>query len=107
MPTTVDNWIIVQFPPQAIGEGVYNERSYPPPKSTLDSPPMLSVLSGPSQLAFYDPQGCRRSRFTTMTVDDLLDWSTWTLLVPPVAVMDKLVDGKPPLPSFPAGNTHD
>ena len=104
VPTTVDNWIIVQFPPQAIGEAVYNEKSYPPPKNTLNSPPTLSVLSGPSQLAFTIRKGVTIP-LPTMTVDDLLDWSTWTLLVPPVAVMDNLVAGKPPLPSFPAGNT--
>jgi hypothetical protein len=104
VPTTADNWVIVQFPPQAIGEGVYNERTYPPPKSSLDSPPVLSVLSGPSQLAFTIPKGVTVP-FTTMTVEDLLDWSRWTLLVPPVAEMNKLVNGKPPLPSFPPGNS--
>jgi hypothetical protein len=104
VPTTVDNWIIVQFPPQAIGEGVYNEKVYPPPKGTLDSPPVQSVLAGPSQLAFSIRKGLTVP-LTTMTVEDLLDWSTWTLLVPPVAIMNELVDGKPPLPSFPKGNT--
>lgn len=104
VPTTTRNWVIVQFPPQAIGEGVYNERVYPPPKASLDSPPVLSVLSGPSQLAFSIRKGVTVP-FSTMTVNDLLDWSEWTLLVPPVAVLNNRVNGKPPLPSFPPSNS--
>ncbi len=80
------SFITVQFPPQAIGEAAY---SYTPGTSStpnpwlVDPPPVLSVMSGPSRLCFTTPSPVRFS--SPMAVTDLLDWSSWTLLVPKVA----------------------
>jgi len=99
VPTIGAPLIFVQFPPQAIGEAVYPEKTDPPPAGTLDSPPVLSVISGPSFLVFSFPAHSTIP-LKTMTFDDILDWSAWTLLVDDVAI----VNHKPPLPSFPSGD---
>jgi hypothetical protein len=75
--------IVVQFPPQAIAEGVYPWMPSVVPLE-VDPPPILSDLSGPSRLVFSLPLGASIP-LPTMTVADLLDWSGWALLVPPVA----------------------
>jgi hypothetical protein len=83
---TPDNWIgvVVQLPPQAIGEADYDS----PQKSPLppfDPTPVLSQVSGPSRLAFtFSPDD--RIPLPTMTVADLIDWSRWELHVPSAAV---------------------
>jgi hypothetical protein len=84
--TTATNTLVVRFPPQAIGEGSYAELNpFPGPTGLLfDPPPILSEVSGPSQLAFRFPLG-HGIPLPTMTAADLLDWSGWTLEVPPVA----------------------
>jgi hypothetical protein len=84
VPKSASNVITVGFPPQAIGEAAY---SYTASKSgsaapwNVDPPPVPSVMSGPSLLCFTLDTG-GSVPFTTMTAADLLDWSSWTLLVP-------------------------
>ncbi|HEV8064570.1 MAG TPA: hypothetical protein VGP46_07050 [Acidimicrobiales bacterium] len=98
VPVSADNLIVVTFPPQAIGEGVY-----PLPPGKFDPPPVLSVLADSSWLSFSIP-ATATIPLPTMTVEDVLDWSKWTLLVPTVANMGEKVDGKIPLPSLPEEN---
>jgi hypothetical protein len=77
------SWIgvVAQLPPQAIGEADYgaNHASY-----AFDLPPVLSQVSGPTTLAFNFTTG-GRIELPTMTVADLLDWSTWEINVQPAA----------------------
>jgi hypothetical protein len=82
---TPDNWIgvVVQLPPQAIGEADYDALQTPP----FDPTPVLSQFSGPSRLAFTFTTG-DRIPLPTMTVADLIDWSGWQLKVPPAAVTE-------------------
>lgn len=105
VPLASDSEIVVQFPPQAIGEAAY---PYVASGAEFDPPPVLSVLSGPSQLVFNLPDGATVP-LTTMTVDDLLDWSTWTLVVPAVATIAQPVVGTSvppiPIPMSPSGTT--
>ncbi|MGO9196098.1 MAG: hypothetical protein ACLQK4_03085 [Acidimicrobiales bacterium] len=91
-----ENLIYVFFPPQAIGEGAY---PYPPKLKgpEFDAPPILSVLSGYSYLVFTVESG-QTIPLPTMTVDDLLDWSAWTLLVQDTANV-----GSRSAPSYPSG----
>ncbi len=81
---TDENWIgvVVQLPPQAIGEGDYDS----PSTSSIpfDPNPVLSQVAGPSRLAFTFTTG-DTIPLPTMTVADLLDWSGWNLNVPPTA----------------------
>jgi hypothetical protein len=70
------NVIVVQFPPQAIGEAAY---SYATGDWHVEPPPVLSAMSGPSRLCFTTATAIA---FTTQTVTDVLDWRDWTLLVP-------------------------
>ena len=84
--TKAQNTLVVRFPPQAIGEGAYAQLN-PDPGTTgllFDPPPILSEVSGASQLAFRFPEG-QGVPLPTMTAADLLDWSSWQLEVPPVA----------------------
>ena len=97
-PTRSTSTVVVQFPPQSIGEAAYlsdanghGTPSIPEDGSTspntgldYDPPPVLSVMSGPSRLAFAFPPG------TSIPLNrgdeqDLLDWSDWTLIVPETA----------------------
>lgn len=83
-PTGSANVIVVQFPPQSIGEAAYN---YEGPSSRywyVDPPPVLSAVSGPSRLCFTLSMESS-VEFSTMTAADLLDWNGWQLLVPTAA----------------------
>jgi hypothetical protein len=95
-PTTLSNVIVVQFPPQALGEGVYfweaNGVVLP-----VDPPPILSDLSGPSRLCFTLAGG-QGIPLPTMTVADLLDWTGWSMTVPAAAQFTGLDHGHPPVP---------
>jgi len=76
MATEDGSIVVVRFPPQAISEGAYvSSTSWP-----VDPPPVLSLMSGPSQLAFTFQEGS--TIWLPGSVTDLLDWSDWTLLVP-------------------------
>ena len=100
-PTSTENVLVIQFPPQAIAEGVYSWASGDLP---VDPPPILSDLSGPSRLCFNLPAG-RAISLPTMTVADLLDWSGWNLLVPAVAKVhgpSLLLERRGPPPPVPA-----
>jgi hypothetical protein len=100
IPTSTDNVIVVQFPPQAIAEGVYKWNSNNLP---VDPPPILSDLSGTSRLCFSLPSG-QAIPLPTMTAADLLDWSGWNLLVPAVAQVhgpSLLLDRRGPPPPVP------
>lgn len=77
------NAIVVQFPPQAIGEAAYFNDTTSGPLPT-DPAPVLSVMSGPSRLSFSVPEG-HKIPLRTMTAADLLDWTDWTLNVAPGA----------------------
>jgi len=83
--STTSEWVgvIVQLPPQAIGEGVYPYQTSP--YLTYDPTPIVSQTSGPSRLAFSFGAGARIP-LPTMTVADLLDWSGWSLSVQPTAI---------------------
>jgi len=83
---TSDNWIgvVVQLPPQAIGEADYDWPQKLSPLS-FDPTPVLSQVSGPSRLAFTFTTG-DSIPLPTMTVADLIDWSKWQLNVPSAAV---------------------
>lgn len=85
-----DNLILVQFPPQAIGEAAYWNATTSGPLPA-DPAPALSVLSGPSRLSFSIPGG-EKIPFPTMTAADLLDWGQWTLNVPTGALTDSHID---------------
>jgi hypothetical protein len=83
------NVIVVQFPPQAIGEAAYPLTK---PDWSVDPPPVLSAMSGPSRLCFRTGEPIA---FATQTVVDLLDWSAWTLLVPgPAHINGKVGHGE-------------
>jgi hypothetical protein len=87
-PTRANNVLLIRFPPQSIAEGVYwnpAPQSPPnPPNPTglqFDPPPILSAVSGPSQLSFTFPTNSYIP-LPTMTAADLLNWSGWALNVP-------------------------
>jgi len=94
--------IVVKFPPQAIGEAAY---SYAPPPDTwsVDPPPVLSLVSGQSQLCFTTSEKIVFSNPPVVT--DLLDWSAWTLLVPAVAEVTVPAPTSRPAPSGPLAGT--
>jgi hypothetical protein len=89
------SFVTVQFPPQAIGEAAY---PFTPPGDPftpggdwyVDPPPVLSAMSGPSRLCFSTVTDVTFSR--PMSVTDLLDWSSWTLLVPDLKAGDPAGD---------------
>jgi hypothetical protein len=89
VPAGSSNVIIVQLPPQAIGEAIYHYAAdgHEPPWY-VDPPPVMSAVSGPSRLCFTLDTG-QQVDFPTMTAADLLDWSSWTLLVPAVAQVNE------------------
>jgi hypothetical protein len=108
LPTTDTSNVIVRFPPQAIVEGQYFYSDAPPggppnPNNPtglpVDPPPILSAMSGPSQISFSFSQ----TRGDTIPLptggfDDLLDWSNWPLSVPLNA---QITDVPPTLYAFP------
>jgi hypothetical protein len=108
VPTTSSGTIVVQFPPQAVAEGAYPWPAAPAAPLPVDPPPILSDLSGPSRLVFSLPSGSSIP-LPTMTVADLLDWSGWALVVPPVAQVNgptKLIShAEAGLDQPPAGGT--
>ncbi|HTW98225.1 MAG TPA: hypothetical protein VMD59_05570 [Acidimicrobiales bacterium] len=86
VPSTSDNTVVVQFPPQAVAEGEYYWVPQPNGDNDLpvDPPPILSDVAGPSWLCF-NLASDQSIPLTTMTAADLLDWSDWTLVVPVAA----------------------
>lgn len=107
--------LIVRFPPQAIAEGVYlfsDAAPGEPPASNnptglpFDPPPILSALSGPSQLAFvFDASTGDGIELATGTEADLLDWTGWKLSVPANAV-NTVVPSGPLAYAFPEPPTN-
>jgi hypothetical protein len=91
--------VIVRFPPQHIGEGVYPASNFNTgPNSTsaptylfCDPSPIMSGLSGPTQLSFSfpsfdsEPLEGNIPLSDPMQYADLLDWTGWQLNVPTVA----------------------
>ena len=104
-PTNSGNVVLVQFAPQAVGEGIYFWDGDDLP---VDPPPVLSDLSGPSRLCFNLTMS-QTIPLPTMTVADLLDWTGWSLVVPPVAQVngptsilgDSASGGPIPVPAAP------
>ncbi|MDQ4132890.1 MAG: hypothetical protein M3179_06690 [Actinomycetota bacterium] len=93
--------IIVRFPPQAIGEAVYHDTK--DGKLCVDPAPILSDVSDRSQLVFGLPAD-DSIPLPTMSVADLLDWSTWRLEVTFVAQDEHIKRSDPffrPVPSKP------
>ena len=82
--TKAGSAVVVRFPPQATAEAAYLDPPTGPTGLATDPSPVLSGLSGSSQLAFSFDAG-DTIPLTTGTAKDLLDWSGWTLAVPPVA----------------------
>jgi hypothetical protein len=80
IPTAPDNHVIVRFPPQAIAEGVYWEVANPATQEFCDPSPILSAMSGQSQLSFQFGT-TDWIALPNMTPDDLLNWSGWPLQV--------------------------
>jgi hypothetical protein len=78
-PTSDKNLIIVQFPPQAIGEAVYPS-SNAGQDLLCDPAPILSRVSGRSRLSFTLPKTAQIP-LPTMSPRDLLDWNGWALNV--------------------------
>lgn len=80
--------VIVRFPPQSIGEGCYLYPDVQGPNNPtgldFDPPPILSAVSGPSQLVFVFSADMSIP-LPTMQAADLLDWDGWQLQVVPVA----------------------
>jgi len=76
------NWIgvVVQFPPQAIGEGNYDKPQKVTQPLSFDPTPVLSQVSGPSRLAFTFNHG-DKIPLPTSTAADILNWSGWRLNV--------------------------
>ena len=71
-------YIIVEFPPQSIGEqSFFAGSTYQPPVRTL--------LSGPTRLVFYIPSTQKTVKFSLTEDGGLLDWSLWSLSVAPAA----------------------
>jgi hypothetical protein len=83
------NIVVVGLPPQAIGEAEYpvspNAKTYQSSAPLrVDPPPIVSAVAGPSGLCFTLGAGTTIP-LPTMTVEDLLDWGNWTLVVPTTA----------------------
>lgn len=91
-------YLVVAFPPQAIGEGAHFEASIvaadvppgqtePPPPQTIGTPdPPGSVtarIARSSRLVFTVPPGAR----IPLTIEGLLDWSGLELRVHPIAAI--------------------
>lgn len=80
---TARNYVVVTFPPQAIGEAVYpyvSGGSNKPGSLPTDPAPVLSTMAGPSHLTFTFPKG-HTIPLHTMSAVDLLDWQGWPLYV--------------------------
>ena len=97
--------LVVRFPPQAVGEAAYKDATnddiaHNPTGLHVDPPPVLSAVSGTSQLAFTFSLGTG-IRLSTGTAADLLDWSSWKLAVPPVAQVARTSSFPRPVPSAP------
>ncbi|MGO9560866.1 MAG: hypothetical protein ACLPYW_17480 [Acidimicrobiales bacterium] len=91
VPTSADNYIIVRMPPQAICEGVYwqddgdlHGHNPDPTELKVDPSPILSAVSGPSQLSFTLDES-DSIPLLNEDVTDLLNWFGWSLNVPAVA----------------------
>lgn len=99
------NVIVVTLPPQCIGEAAYfvspsagDYQSQAP--LPVDPPPIVSAVAGPSRLCFTLPAGANVP-LPNMSVDDLLDWSSWSLLVPTTAQVNPPGPNGYPLPYAP------
>lgn len=74
--------VVVQFPPQAIGEASYRHPQSPTSLPPFDPVPVLSQVAGPSRLAFTFTTG-DKVPLKTGTVEDLISWTSWQLSVSP------------------------
>jgi hypothetical protein len=100
VPTASPAWVVVVFPMQSVGEYVTAVGSTPPAMYTQT--PEQSLASGPSQLAFEVPAGVTAIPFT---VEGLLDWTSFSPLLPAVAQQDGAAPATdptgPPTPASP------
>jgi hypothetical protein len=90
---TSTNWIgvVVQFPPQSIGEASYESPQSPSSKPPFDPVPVLSEVAGPSRLAFTFATG-DKVPLPTGDAADLLNWTSWQLSVSPSVLSGSGVD---------------
>jgi hypothetical protein len=68
--------VVVKFPPQHIAESDFNVNA------PVGAPPIPAVMSGTSRLVFTVPAS---QAAVPLTLAALLDWSSWTLVVPEAA----------------------
>jgi len=83
-------YIIVRFPPQAIGEQAFYETETPgsPGDETPSMPPVKNRISGPSQLVFRLPPGLNEVPYT---LDALLSWTQYDHSLVPAALPPTLL----------------
>src|SRR4029450_511056 len=75
-------FVIVQFPPQHVAEQVFTEDVHGALEGLL-RPPVGSILSGSSRLAFRVPD---QTQAIPLTLEGLLDWTQYELAVAPSAL---------------------
>jgi hypothetical protein len=93
VPKAQGSVLLVRFPPTVDPRGrlfVLRRAGRPQNRNvtglSFDPQPVLSAVSGPSQVAFvFNASNGDEISLPTGTEVDLLDWSGWTLSVPPVA----------------------
>jgi hypothetical protein len=100
-----DAFLIVHFPPQHMAESGLSANGNP---STTAAGPVMSVLAGPSRLAFRIPSNLPS---IPLTLEALLDWASYELQVASNALPDFGQDTQvvplftqPPRPHSPAAN---
>jgi hypothetical protein len=90
-------FVIVQFPPQHVAEQVFTEDVHGALEGLL-RPPVGSILSGSSRLAFRVPD---QTQAIPLTLEGLLDWTQYELAVAPSALppgAESDVEPAPPTP---------
>ncbi len=72
-------YVIVEFPPQAVGEQTFGMTS------PVQTTPVQTLLSGPTRLVFFIPIAQKTIKFSLTDDEGLLDWDNWSLSVAPAA----------------------
>lgn len=72
-------YIIVEFPPQSVGEQTFGTTS------PVQTTPVQTLLSGPTRLVFFVPLAQKSIKFSLTEDEGLLDWDNWSLSVAPAA----------------------
>ncbi len=77
--TTRPAYIIVEFPPQSVGEQTFGMTT------PVQTTPVQTLLSGPTRLVFFVPIAQKAIKFSLTEDEGLLDWDNWSLSVAPAA----------------------